>query len=92
MGHSLPSGTIVSCGPECESSGEILRFRLTLEPDADSTKRIAQACHRSGVVVLTCGSFANVIRLLPPLVIGAELLEEGLGVLADSIDEVLGGS
>ncbi len=64
----------------------------TLEPDADSTKRIAQACHRSGVVVLTCGSFANVIRLLPPLVIGAELLEEGLGVLADSIDEVLGGS
>ena len=38
MGHSLPSGTIVSCGPECESSGEILRFRLTLEPDADAGK------------------------------------------------------
>jgi 4-aminobutyrate aminotransferase/(S)-3-amino-2-methylpropionate transaminase len=63
----------------------------TLEPDADSTRRIAQACHQSGVVVLTCGSFANVIRLLPPLVIDAHLLEEGLGVLADSIVEVLGG-
>jgi hypothetical protein len=33
MGHALPSGTILSCGPECESSGEILRFRLMLGPD-----------------------------------------------------------
>lgn len=33
MGHALPFGTILSCGPECESSGEILRFRLTLGPD-----------------------------------------------------------
>jgi len=33
MGHALPSGTIVSYGPECDSSGEILRFRLTLGPD-----------------------------------------------------------
>ncbi len=33
MGHALPSGAILACGPECESSGEILRFRLTLGPD-----------------------------------------------------------
>ena len=32
MGHSLPPGTILSCGPECESSGEILRFRLDARP------------------------------------------------------------
>ena len=41
----------------------------TLEPDPDAARRIAAACHRAGVVVLTCGSFGNVIRLLPPLVI-----------------------
>jgi hypothetical protein len=34
MGHSLPPGTILSCGPECDSSGEILCFRLTLVADA----------------------------------------------------------
>jgi 4-aminobutyrate aminotransferase / (S)-3-amino-2-methylpropionate transaminase / 5-aminovalerate transaminase len=62
----------------------------TLEPDADSTRRIAQACHRAGVVVLTCGSFGNVIRLLPPLSIETELLSDGLGVLADACGEVLG--
>ena len=41
----------------------------TTNPDADAARRIAQACHRAGVVVLTCGSYGNVIRLLPPLMI-----------------------
>jgi 4-aminobutyrate aminotransferase/(S)-3-amino-2-methylpropionate transaminase len=64
----------------------------TLEPDGEATRSIAQACHHQGVVVLTCGSFGNVIRLLPPLVIDDRLLEEGLGVLAGAIDEVLSRS
>jgi 4-aminobutyrate aminotransferase/(S)-3-amino-2-methylpropionate transaminase len=62
----------------------------TLEPDADAARRIAQACHRQGVLVLTCGSFGNVIRLLPPLVIDDALLDDGMGVLAAAVDEVLG--
>ena len=41
----------------------------TRDPDPDATRRIAQLCHQQGVVVLTCGSYGNVIRLLPPLVI-----------------------
>ncbi len=64
----------------------------TLEPDADAARRIAQVCHRAGVVVLTCGSFGNVIRLLPPLVIDDALLADGLDVLAGAVDEVLGRS
>jgi 4-aminobutyrate aminotransferase/(S)-3-amino-2-methylpropionate transaminase len=36
------------------------------------------------MVVLTCGTYGNVLRLLPPLVIGQALLEEGLSVLADA--------
>ena len=64
----------------------------TREPDADATRRIAQACHRSGVVVLTCGSYGNVIRLLPPLVIDPALLADGLAVLAGAADQVLGGA
>jgi 4-aminobutyrate aminotransferase/(S)-3-amino-2-methylpropionate transaminase len=35
-------------------------------------------------VVLTCGTFGNVLRFLPPLVIGEDLLEEGLDILDDA--------
>ena len=38
-----------------------------------------------GVIVLTCGTYGNVLRFLPPLVIGDDLLDEGLDVLADAI-------
>ena len=34
--------------------------------------------------MLTCGTFGNVLRFLPPLVIGEDLLEEGLEILADA--------
>ncbi|MGH3172148.1 MAG: 4-aminobutyrate--2-oxoglutarate transaminase, partial [Trebonia sp.] len=56
----------------------------TLEPDPASAAAVAAACHRNGVVVLTCGTFGNVLRFLPPLVIGEDLLEEGLGILEDA--------
>ncbi len=57
----------------------------TLTPDAAETARISAACHRAGLITLTCGTFSNVLRLLPPLVIGDDLLEEGLGILADAV-------
>jgi 4-aminobutyrate aminotransferase / (S)-3-amino-2-methylpropionate transaminase / 5-aminovalerate transaminase len=56
----------------------------TLEPDAAATAAVAAACHRNGLVVLTCGTFGNVLRFLPPLVIGENLLEEGLDILEDA--------
>ncbi|MDT8909324.1 4-aminobutyrate--2-oxoglutarate transaminase [Amycolatopsis sp. PS_44_ISF1] len=57
----------------------------TTEPDADLTKRVAAACHSLGVVVLTCGTYGNVVRLLPPLSLSDELLDEGLSVLEHAI-------
>ncbi len=53
----------------------------TREPDAATTAAVAKACHAEGVVVLTCGTFGNVLRLLPPLVMPEPLLEEALTVL-----------
>jgi 4-aminobutyrate aminotransferase/(S)-3-amino-2-methylpropionate transaminase len=53
----------------------------TREPDPARTAAVAKACHAEGVVVLTCGTFGNVIRLLPPLVMPEALLAEGLDVL-----------
>jgi 4-aminobutyrate aminotransferase/(S)-3-amino-2-methylpropionate transaminase len=52
-----------------------------ITPDADLTKRIAAACHADGVLVLTAGSYGNVLRFLPPLVISDELLDDALTVL-----------
>jgi 4-aminobutyrate aminotransferase/(S)-3-amino-2-methylpropionate transaminase len=54
-------------------------------PDPAETARINAACHAAGVVTLTCGTYGNVLRLLPPLVIGEELLRDGLSVLAEAV-------
>jgi 4-aminobutyrate aminotransferase / (S)-3-amino-2-methylpropionate transaminase / 5-aminovalerate transaminase len=64
----------------------------TTEPDADATRHIVQACHQAGVVALSCGSYGNVIRLLPPLIIDEALLEDGLGVMAESCRRILGSA
>ena len=56
----------------------------TLEPDASLTGKIAKACHQTGLIVLTCGTFGNVLRFLPPLVISEQLLNEGLSILEDA--------
>ncbi|MFJ5860878.1 4-aminobutyrate--2-oxoglutarate transaminase [Pseudarthrobacter sp. NPDC092439] len=55
------------------------------EPNPELTKAVAAACLKEGVIILTCGTYGNVIRLLPPLVITDELLNDGLDVLAAAI-------
>jgi 4-aminobutyrate aminotransferase/(S)-3-amino-2-methylpropionate transaminase len=62
----------------------------TTTADAAPAGAIAAACHAQGVVVLTCGTWSNVIRLLPPLSIDMALLTEGLDVLATAVRTVLG--
>jgi 4-aminobutyrate aminotransferase/(S)-3-amino-2-methylpropionate transaminase len=56
----------------------------TREPDPELTGRLARACHARGVVVLTAGTWGNVLRFLPPLVIGQDLLTEALDVLDEA--------
>jgi 4-aminobutyrate aminotransferase/(S)-3-amino-2-methylpropionate transaminase len=57
----------------------------TLEPDAAAAGQLARACHSAGLLVLTCGTFGNVLRFLPPLVIGEALLDEGLSILEEAV-------
>ncbi len=57
----------------------------TKEVNAEAAKAIAGACLEAGVIILTCGTYGNVIRLLPPLVISDELLNDGLDVLSAAI-------
>jgi 4-aminobutyrate aminotransferase / (S)-3-amino-2-methylpropionate transaminase / 5-aminovalerate transaminase len=56
-----------------------------ITPDADLTRAVAAACHRDGVLVLTAGSYGNVLRFLPPLVITDDLIDDALGVLAKAL-------
>jgi len=53
-------------------------------PDAKRTAAVNAACHRAGVVTLTCGTWGNVFRLLPPLAISDALLHEAFDVVAES--------
>ncbi|WP_300265614.1 4-aminobutyrate--2-oxoglutarate transaminase [Microbacterium sp.] len=53
----------------------------TKEPDAALTAAVAREAIAQGVIVLTCGTYGNVIRFLPPLSISDELLDEGLDIV-----------
>ncbi|MDI6910930.1 4-aminobutyrate--2-oxoglutarate transaminase [Nocardioides sp.] len=54
-------------------------------PDPELAKAVAAASHQQGVIVLTCGTYGNVLRLLPPLAISDALLHDGLDVLAAAL-------
>jgi 4-aminobutyrate aminotransferase / (S)-3-amino-2-methylpropionate transaminase / 5-aminovalerate transaminase len=56
----------------------------TLEPDAAAAAKVAKACHSEGMITLTCGTYGNVLRFLPPLVITQALLDEGISILEDA--------
>ncbi len=54
----------------------------TLNPDAARASAVNSYCHRAGVVTLTCGTWGNVFRFLPPLSISDALLHEAFDVVA----------
>jgi len=58
--------------------------RDTADPDSGLAAAVATAARQQGVIVLTCGTYGNVLRFLPPLSISDELLNDGLDVLADA--------
>ncbi|QEV99237.1 4-aminobutyrate--2-oxoglutarate transaminase [Microbacterium caowuchunii] len=60
----------------------------TGDPDAALAAAVAKACIADGVIVLTCGTYGNVLRFLPPLSIGDDLLSEGLDVLESALRDV----
>ncbi|WP_407561516.1 4-aminobutyrate--2-oxoglutarate transaminase [Streptomyces sp. 184] len=57
----------------------------TKDPDPQLTAAVAKACHAEGLLLLTTGTYGNVVRFLPPLVIGEDLLAEGLDILEGAL-------
>ncbi|WP_405794230.1 4-aminobutyrate--2-oxoglutarate transaminase [Streptomyces sp. NBC_01506] len=64
---------------------ELVKDRDTKEPNPEATAALAKACHMEGLLVLTTGTYSNVLRFLPPLVIGEHLLTEGLDILEQAL-------
>ncbi|HCP62945.1 MAG TPA: 4-aminobutyrate--2-oxoglutarate transaminase, partial [Actinobacteria bacterium] len=67
---------------------ELVEDRSTKAPARAATTRLIEECYREGVVILKAGTYDNVIRLLPPLVIAPDLLNEGLDVLEKALASV----
>lgn len=76
---TLPIGEIR--GPGAMIGFEIFKERGGTEPDAEATKRVTARAMEEGLVLLSCGVFGNVIRILVPLTVEDAVLEEGLGKL-----------
>ncbi|WBC14116.1 4-aminobutyrate--2-oxoglutarate transaminase [Micromonospora sp. WMMA1998] len=86
MGARL--GTIAARDPrvaEVRGRGAMLAVEIvvpgTLTPDPAATAAVSAACHAAGLLTLTCGTYGNVLRFLPPLVIGDDELARGLDIL-----------
>ncbi len=76
---TVPIGAIR--GPGAMVGFEIFKERGGMEPDASATKLVTARALEHGLVLLSCGVFSNVIRILVPLTVEDAVLEEGLGML-----------
>ncbi|WP_030528605.1 4-aminobutyrate--2-oxoglutarate transaminase [Phycicoccus jejuensis] len=68
---------------------ELVTDPATKEPAAALAAAVNKGCHERGVVTLTCGTYGNVFRFLPPLSIGDDLLHEAMDVLEESMGAAL---
>ena len=60
----------------------------TTEPNPEALTAVIKYCTSKGVLILSAGTYANVIRLLPPLVIDEDLLRDGLSVLDEALASI----
>lgn len=64
---------------------ELVSDRAAKTPDPATTAVVNRACHAAGLLTLTCGTYGNVIRFLPPLVISEDLLDRGLSIFESAL-------
>ncbi|MDP4157813.1 MAG: aminotransferase class III-fold pyridoxal phosphate-dependent enzyme, partial [Bacillota bacterium] len=77
-------GDIRGLGAMCAI--EIVKDQETKEPAKELTNQIIKEANKRGLLIFSAGIYSNVIRLLMPLVITDEQLEEGLNILENSIE------
>lgn len=58
------------------------------KPDAARAELVQRACLQKNLLLLMCGTYRNVIRWIPPLVVSEQQIEEGLAIFEDSLTGV----
>jgi 4-aminobutyrate aminotransferase len=71
---------------EVRGLGAMLALELA-EQSGDASKAVTTAARERGLVLLSCGLYGNVIRLLPPLTATDEELEKGLAILEEALGD-----
>jgi len=77
---------------EIRGLGAMLGFELVKSgsrgPATEEAKQLATYCFENGLVILVCGSYSNIIRILTPFVITDEQLDKGLGIMEQGLAEI----
>jgi 4-aminobutyrate aminotransferase-like enzyme len=69
---------------------ELVKDQKSKEPDAELTAAVLAHAEKRGLILLSCGTSANVVRLLSPLTIPDAVLAEGLEILSAALREAYG--
>jgi 4-aminobutyrate aminotransferase len=64
-------------------------FTADGEPDTATSKAVVKAAFERGLMLLTCGTYDNVIRWIPPLVVNEQEMNEALAIFASALDSVV---
>lgn len=67
---------------------ELVKDRETKEPAADEAKALVKYCFDKGLILLSCGTYGNVIRNLTPLVITDEQLDRGISIMREGFQKI----
>jgi len=70
---------------------ELVTDRSTRKPASDLTKAVVACAADRGLILLSCGVYANVIRILAPLTASLELIDEGIGIIETALADAAGG-
>lgn len=68
---------------------EMVTDRDSNDPDAAVTARVVAEAEKRGLIILPCGTFGNVVRLLPPLTTPMDQIDEALDILEASIETAI---
>ncbi|MGD8273427.1 MAG: aspartate aminotransferase family protein, partial [Desulfobacterales bacterium] len=71
---------------------ELVTDRTKKTPAGEAAKALVKYCFDRGLILLACGAYGNVIRLLMPIVISDEQLDRGLEIIYDGLRSVQGGN
>ncbi len=71
---------------------ELVKDRVSKTPDADLTNRVVAKCQDKGLLILTCGPNANVVRFLAPLTCPTDLAKSGMDIFEQALTEAVGAA